>query len=176
METLIQIQGHQHCPFHLMMKQWWSLWSMYILSHCRNVAYASERWIVSVLQAQQGLHSDSESNNTTPQCKTRDKETPRKRLPKELVVRTLYTYIMLGLTYLWSPLQTMVLDAVKHLKQCLSDPLQWNTSMRYNVLIDICDTHAFNLTFILQFCWKWEWESHQWGCDNGLKWPCHGPK
>ena len=55
---------------------------------------------VSVLQAQQGLRSNSESSNTTPQRETRDKETPRKRLPKELVVRTLYTYIMLGLTYL----------------------------------------------------------------------------
>ena len=55
---------------------------------------------VSVLQAQQGLRSNSESSNTTPQHGTRDKETPRKRLPKELVVRTLYTYIMLGLTYL----------------------------------------------------------------------------
>ena len=55
---------------------------------------------VSVLQAQQGLHSNSDSSNTTPQRETRDKETPRKRLPKELVVRALYTYIMLGLTYL----------------------------------------------------------------------------
>ena len=55
---------------------------------------------VSVLQAQQGLRSNSDSSNTTPQRETRDKETPRKRLPKELVVRALYTYIMLGLTYL----------------------------------------------------------------------------
>ena len=55
---------------------------------------------VSVLQAQQGLRSNSDSSNTTPQRETRDKETPRKRLLKELVVRALYTYIMLGLTYL----------------------------------------------------------------------------
>ena len=55
---------------------------------------------VSVLQAQQGLRSNSDNSNTTPQRETRDKETPRKRLPKELVVRALYTYIMLGLTYL----------------------------------------------------------------------------
>ena len=123
---------------------------------------------VSVLQAQQGLRSNSDSSNTTPQRETRDKETPRKRLPKELVVRALYTYIMLGLTYLWSPF-------TDHGSWCCKtfETFEWPTQVEYlhevYVLTDICDTHAFNLTFIPQLCWKWECESHQWGCDSCLK-------